>query len=94
METMWQGNDLKSGYATLFSVIEELVCKQQNVTQKILTPAMLLVSLEIAKHMLCPPALKLLMTTLSEVSDFRERTGLNKLSSRELVPYLQIRYAE
>ena len=34
------------------------------------------------------------MTTLSEVYDFRERTGLNKLSSRELVPYLQIRYTE
>jgi hypothetical protein len=44
--------------------------------------------------MLYTPALKLLVTTLSEVTDFRERTGLNKLSSRELVPYLQIRYAE
>ena len=94
METMWRGNDLTSGYAALFSVIEELVCKQQDVTQKMLTPAMLLVSLEIAKHMLYTPALKLLVTTLSEVYDFRERTGLNKLSSRELVPYLQIRYAE
>ena len=79
METIWRGNDLTSGYAALFSVIEELVCKQQDVTQKMLTPAMLLVSLEIAKHMMYPPALKLLVATLSEVYDFRERTGLNKL---------------
>ena len=91
---MWRVNDLTSGYAALFSVIEELVCKQQNVTQKMLTLAMLLVSLKIAKHILYTPALKLLVTTFSEVYDFRERTGLNKVSSRELVPYLQIRYAE
>ena len=45
METIWRGNDLTSGYAALFSVIEELVCKQQDLTQKMLTPAMLLMSL-------------------------------------------------
>ena len=83
-----------SGYCAVLSTIEELVDKQNNLTQEMLTPAMLHVALDIAKHKLYTPALRLLVTTLSEMYGLRERTGLNKLSSRELVPYLTIRYME
>jgi hypothetical protein len=82
------------GYDAILHAIENLVSTEKNQEKEMLTPAMLCASLKIVEHNLYTPALRLLVTTLTEVYSLRERTGLTKLSSRDLVPYLQIRFTE